>query len=131
MVLGLLWLAGGTTWAPAGEPAFGRQRPTEEPSPYPVPNPRWSAAYHAGFYWNRPATVAESHARGAAALMRARAQYNLLTAVARIHAAQAQRLETENRLRQIQAYFEAQQINQHARAAKRRPQRDNKAPPRG
>jgi hypothetical protein len=75
--------------------------------------------------------VAESHARGVAAVIQAQAQYNLLTAVARLHAAQARRLEVENRLREIQAYFAAQQINQQARAEKRRPQRPRRAPPQG
>lgn len=130
MVLGMLWFVGGATWARAGEPPRGRQRATENAAAHPAPHARWSATYHAGFSWDRPATVAESHARGVAALMRARAQVNLLSAVARIHAAQAHRLEMENRLRQIRTYFEAQQINQQARAAKRRTQRGNKAPPR-
>jgi hypothetical protein len=117
IILGLLLLGGA---------APGR---AQEPGRHPTltdPHPPWAAAYHAGIYWHRPATVAESHARGIAAMTRARAQYNLLTAVARLQAAKAQRLEMENRLRAIRAYFEAQQINQQHRAARRQPRRPGK-----
>jgi hypothetical protein len=69
----------------------------------------------------RAATAAESYARGRAALIHARGQYNLLSSEARVVHAEAQRREIENRERGVDAYFAIREKNREERAAQRRP----------
>ncbi len=80
---------------------------------YWVP-PRWHG------YWGA-STAAGSYAIGSAAMMRAAGEYNLLTAQARVAAAEAQRGELENRLRATEVYFQVREENRAYRAKLRGP----------
>jgi hypothetical protein len=64
-------------------------------------------------------TAAESYARGYADVVRARAQYNLLTSQAMVNLAEARRRETDNRVAQTRAYFEMREINRRSRHGNR------------
>ena len=77
-------------------------------------------------YTYRSATAAESHARGTAALIWARAQYNLMMSQAMINAAEAQRRLIENRPAYVESYFRSREINRHYRRVERQsPRRAN------
>jgi len=86
---------------------------------------RPDTTYLAQFYWPgygyHSATPAESYAMGAAALGRARGEYNLLTARARVAATEARRHELENRLRATELYFQIRDLNRAYRARRRGP----------
>jgi hypothetical protein len=75
----------------------------------------------APYGWIGAATPASSYARGLAALMRARGDYNLLSAEARIAHAEARRREIENRVSYTEAYFTAKELNREYRARLRPP----------
>lgn len=77
---------------------------------------RWSGVWH-----HHASTPAESFLRGAAQLIRARAEQNLMNAEARIAAAKAHDYELDNRKKQVATYFDVRQANSTARAAERGP----------
>jgi hypothetical protein len=59
----------------------------------------------------KAATVGESYMRGMADLVRAQAEYNLITSQARLYAAAAYRQELDNHLAKIDTYFNAKSKN--------------------
>ena len=71
---------------------------------YPAPPIYVASPRHAS-------TVAESYARGHADMVRAHAQYNLLSSQAMLNLAEARRREVENHLTRIEARFKAREIN--------------------
>ncbi len=81
--------------------------------------PRGRAPVLGRVYFGHGTTPAESYARGAAAVMQAQGFRNLLTSQARIHAAEADRLDMENHRRWVQVYFEARKMNRQYRAEQR------------
>lgn len=83
--------------------------------------PYYGGVYRHGLIHRHSSTAAEGFARGAAALIRARGEYLLLAAHARVTATEAQRREIENRRQGIESYFEMQQTNRQLRAAQRGP----------
>ena len=79
---------------------------------YPAPPIHVASPHHAS-------TVAESYARGHADVVRARAQYNLLSSQAMLNLAEARRREVENRLMRTEAYFQMREINKKYRRTDR------------
>jgi hypothetical protein len=71
--------------------------------------------------YRHASSPAESFARGIAAVLRARGDLDLNTARARAIAAEACRVETQNRLQRTEAAFQMRQANRRARTAERRP----------
>jgi len=82
-------------------------RPCSSPTTWLVSSP-----HHAS-------TVMESHARGYADLLRAQAQYNLITSQAMLQAAQARRLQLDNRVKQTETFFQLREMNRNARFGER------------
>jgi len=100
--------------------------PTQAVAPPESLGNRPETTYLAQFYWTPygyygASTPAGSYALGAAAMARARGEYNLLTARARVAAAQARRYELENRLRATELYFQMRLMNREYRAKLRGP----------
>ena len=60
-------------------------------------------------------TAAESYARGYAELVRAQAEYNVLTSQARLTMAKARELEMQNRVAQTETYFRLCEMNRDYR----------------
>ena len=82
---------------------------------------RYARPYWRGSVYRHSSTPAESFARGAAALIWARADYNLQSAEARIAAAAARDRELDNRKKQVATYFHVRELNRAGRAIERGP----------
>ncbi len=74
-----------------------------------------------GGYPFKASTPAESFARGAADVIRARGQFNLLTSAAAINATEARARSIVNAQEGVKAYFNIRQLNRDYRQAERRP----------
>ena len=118
-------LVGATGRSDAAEPFGGNLQ--RQPSAagghvvVPVSAAYYGRPYHRASWYRHASTPAESLARGAAALLRARAEFCLLTAQARITAAEAYRREIENRKLATAACFELRERNRSGRAAEHGP----------
>ena len=97
--------------------------------PYSPEIPNWGGGLAAG-HVHRSATAAESYGRGMAARVQAQGYYNLLTSQAMINAAEAQRLQMEDKQRRVETYFamrEAYKARQAAESEARRKQASPRA----
>lgn len=100
--------------------------PTQAVGPPETAQAPHESTYLAQFYWPtygyyHASTPAESYARGAAALARARADFNLRSSQARIARAEARRYELENQIRATETYFKMRLMNREYRAKLRGP----------
>jgi len=124
-VLVLAWVAlpAGETYAanPFGDALDGASDSMRDQTVYRAIPPYYGGLSRHGLVHRHSSTAAEGFARGAAALMRARGEYLLLAAHARVTATEAHRREIENRRQWIESYFHTQETNRQLRAARRGP----------
>lgn len=79
------------------------------------PPPHWGGGY------SRASTAQESAARGMADVIRSSGAANLMNSEAAKNLEDARKKNIENRLQWTETYFQMKQVNEQARAAKRRP----------
>lgn len=102
--------------AHAQSPQSLMQRP-RVPAGYGVPNHGYHFGPPCAGGVHHAATAAEAQRRGMAAVIQAQAEYNLLTSLAALNAAEAKRMQMENRQQRLESYYAARQINRELRAA--------------
>jgi len=99
-------------WA---QPADHYSRPA--PVAYGVPGAFYGFGGPVAGHVHHASTVFESAYRGVASVIQARGQYNLLTSLAMMNAAQAERMELENRQRRAETYLAMRQSYQERKTA--------------
>lgn len=87
--------------------------------PRPAPTHAWGV--WGGPYGYHSSTAAEGYARGMAAVIWSKGQYNLATSEAMINRAAADKQQIANHKERVENYFALRQANQAARAAERAP----------
>lgn len=87
------------------------------PSAYGVPQGQFGFGAPTAGFIHHSATAQEAAARGAAAMIQARGQYNLLTSLAALNATEAQRRELENKQLKADRYLAMRQSYRERRAA--------------
>jgi hypothetical protein len=84
--------------------------------PNGVPGYIVRAPYVADYYWHS-STAAEGTLRGMASMIEAQGRYNVLTAQAQINAAEAHRMQIENKQKRAETYFAMREANKRRRSA--------------
>lgn len=87
----------------------------------PRPAPRHAYGVWAGPYGYHSSTAAEGYARGMAAVIWAKGQYNLATSEAMINRRAAEKQQIANHKQGVENYFALRETNRAARAAERGP----------